>query len=126
MTEDLPVIMRLNPDGSTTVITTAALHYATRHCAFTVPPGFESDGASLPRRFWRIIGHPFDMNYLREAIGHDYLYRRQRLPRKIADAIFDELLRGRIAAWRRWGIYHGLRLFGWIAWRKNKRMRENN
>ena len=86
-----------------------------------VPAGFESDGCSLPRFFWRMIGHPFDMAYLREAILHDWLYRYQPCDRRTADKIFREAMVGRIGPLRRWAIYWGLRIGGWLAWRRNRK-----
>lgn len=87
----------------------------------TVPRGFESDGCSMPRLFWRTFGHPFDMRYLREAILHDWLYRYQPCDRKTADRIFRAALIGRVGSVRRWAIYWGLRIGGWLAWRRNRK-----
>ena len=91
----------------------------------TVPRGFESDGCSMPRLFWRMIGHPFDMRYLREAILHDWLYRYQPCDRKTADLIFRAALVGRVGPHRRWAIYWGLRIGGWLAWRRNRKRLAN-
>ena len=38
-----------------------------------IPEGFEFDGASVPRFFWRIVS-PFQPWVIRAACGHDYLY----------------------------------------------------
>lgn len=38
----------------------------------TIPEGFITDGASIPRRFWEEIGSPFTGNYVDAAIAHDY------------------------------------------------------
>ncbi|HIE98682.1 MAG TPA: DUF1353 domain-containing protein, partial [Fuerstia sp.] len=38
-----------------------------------VPAGFVSDGASIPRLFWAIIGPPIGSSHLLPAIVHDYL-----------------------------------------------------
>lgn len=74
----------------------------------------------MPRFFWRLIGHPFSMDYLREAILHDYFYRTQKIKRKKADRIFYHLLKGRLPI-RAVLIYISLRIFGWIAWLENKK-----
>lgn len=45
-----------------------------RSFTFTVPAGFETDLASIPRPFWAIPGFsPFD-RIARPAVLHDYLY----------------------------------------------------
>ena len=117
----LPVVLCLEDDGTTVVRTLRPLYYQTALGLVVVPENFHSDGASMPRLFWRLIGHPFDMQYLREAILHDWLYRTQPCSRALADRIFCGLLTRKISRWRRELIYLGLRLGGWIAWRNNRK-----
>lgn len=114
------VKMLKHPDGKTVCKTLKEEIYHTSYEVYDVPAGFESDGASLPRFFWRLIGHPFSMDYLREAILHDYFYRTQYIPRKKADKIFLELLKKKMP-FRCYVIYYALRAFGWIAWTINKK-----
>lgn len=117
----LPVVLCLEDDGTTVVRTLRPLYYQTALGLVVVPENFHSDGASMPRLFWRLIGHPFQMQYLREAILHDWLYRNQPCSRALADRIFYELLAGKVKPWRRRLIYLGLRLGGWVAWRQNRK-----
>jgi hypothetical protein len=51
-----------------------------------VPSNFVFDGASVPRFFWRLLGHPFDKRHLRGSLRHDWHYREADIPRKQADA----------------------------------------
>lgn len=117
----LPVVLCLEDDGTTVVRTLRPLYYQTALGLVVVPENFRSDGASMPILFWRLIGHPFQMQYLREAILHDWLYRTQPCSRALADRIFYELLAGKVKPWRRKLIYLGLRLGGWVAWRQNRK-----
>ena len=89
--QGLPLIFykRLE-DGETVAVLQKDMAYYTSKGQILVPKGFESDGCSMPRFFWRVFGHPFDMQYLREAILHDYLYKTQIFDRKTADLIFRE------------------------------------
>jgi len=123
--QGLPVEF-LYRDGQTIVRLLESITYHTIAGPITVPAGFESDGCSMPRLFWRLFGHPFDMRYLREAILHDWLYWIQSFPRRDSDDIFRISLHvsGRLAEWRIEAIAFGLRLFGWIAWRANRRRRQ--
>jgi len=91
--QGLPLIFykRLD-DGETVAVLQKDMAYYTSKGQIVVPKGFESDGCSMPRFFWRLFGHPFDMQYLREAILHDYLYKTQQFDRKTADMIFREEL----------------------------------
>jgi hypothetical protein len=38
----------------------------------------EFNGASVPRPFWRLIGHPYMKEFERAALVHDYLYDNPR------------------------------------------------
>jgi len=44
------------------------------HMGYTVPSGFITDGASIPKAFWSLVGSPFTGKYVKVAILHDYLY----------------------------------------------------
>ena len=90
--QGLPVSPYRRADGETVVVLYADMAYYTSKGCIVVPKGFESDGCSMPRFFWRIFGHPFSMEYLREAILHDWLYKTQMFNRKTADLIFREEL----------------------------------
>jgi Protein of unknown function (DUF1353) len=43
-----------------------------RGVEWPVPKGTQTDGASIPRVFWSIIGGPFDGSYRDAAVVHDY------------------------------------------------------
>ena len=86
----------------------------------TVPAGFESDGASVPRLFWRIVFPPGDQKALRAAFVHDYIYRNhpEGWDREMADMLFLKMLiddgTPKISAVLAW---LGVRLFGSAAWK---------
>ena len=87
----------------------------------TVPKGFRSDGASVPRFFWRVVFPPGDHRAMRAAFAHDYIYRihPDGWTKAAADLMFYGLLiRGGIPEIRAWLAYLGVRLFGSLAWRK--------
>jgi hypothetical protein len=39
----------------------------------TTPKGFLSDGASIPKPFWIIVGHPLECDNLKAALIHDFM-----------------------------------------------------
>jgi hypothetical protein len=88
--QGLPVSPYRRADGETVVVLYADMAYYTSKGCIVVPKGFESDGCSMPRFFWRVFGQPFDMQYLREAILHDYLYKMQIFDRETSDRMFRE------------------------------------
>ena len=86
----------------------------------TVPPGFESDGASVPRFFWRVVFPPGDADALRAAILHDYIYREHPAgwSRADADRLFrDVLIADGVPTLRARLAYWGVRLFGGGSWK---------
>lgn len=122
-TQGLPLAFYLRQDGETVAVLLEDIVYDAGPLGrIVVPKGFESDGCSLPRFFWRMIGHPFDMRYLREAIFHDWLYRHQPCDRKTADLIFRYALEisGRVHPDVIKSIYRGLRIGGWKAWNRHR------
>jgi hypothetical protein len=68
---------------------------------FVVPAGFESDGASIPRFAWSIIGHPFKDEYCLPALLHDYLYfkfihwqgKSSRVMKSLSDKVFLQAMK---------------------------------
>lgn len=82
---------------------------------FTVPAGFITDGASIPRFLWRLCGHPMSTSRLPIAIFHDYLYAgSQSFPRKEADRVYrDGLIKPLgFPRWKAELEYYALRMFG--------------
>lgn len=90
-------------------------------CGITVPAGFESDGASVPRLFWGVVFPRDDRQALCAAICHDYIYRTHPAAWKRSDAddAFLFLLEQGGVPWlRRTRAYIGVRLFGAPSWKK--------
>jgi hypothetical protein len=82
-----------------------------------VPRGFETDFASVPRFFWRVL--PPWGRYSPAAVVHDYLYQSGTLERHEADRVFLTLMqRLGVSAWKRNVMYEAVRLFGGSAWNR--------
>ena len=78
---------------------------------YSVPPGFITNFASIPRAFWSVLP-PWD-RHMKAAVFHDYLYRKAPLPRKKIDDIFYKQMKHLgVSWWRRNVIYRAVRLFG--------------
>jgi hypothetical protein len=91
-------------------------HTGTR---FTVPEGFETDLASIPRMLqWLPHLHP-NGRCRRSAVLHDWLYQEKYSTRQGADLIFREALQAEGLSERTATVYYwAVRLFGGKAWRK--------
>ena len=92
----------------------------------TVPAGFRSDGASVPRFFWRFVFPPGDTRAMRAAFVHDWIYRThpENWTKEEADELFRELLieDGMPERYAR-RAYWGVRLFGGDAWHQGGQVR---
>lgn len=76
----------------------------------TVPEGFETDFATVPRIVWSIIS-PID-NHAKAAVIHDYCYEYKIYSRKRCDEIFKEALEVlKINSVKIWFMYHSVRYF---------------
>lgn len=88
----------------------------------SVPAGFLTDFASVPRPLWWL--YPRWGRYGNAAVIHDFCYWQQQYGRKQADDIFLEAMEVlEVGSFNRYLFYAAARLFGCIAWRKNKRLK---
>lgn len=91
------------------------LHLNYRGIEVTIPKGFKTDGASIPRLFWW-FGRPFDGDTLYPSFVHDYLYKNTDMPRLIADLIFLDMMKlNGVPFIKRWTYFKAVLVFGWVA-----------
>src|SRR5690606_24029390 len=89
--------------------------YISEGHTFTIPDGYFTDGASIPRWFWPVFGHPMTGGYLIAAVVHDILCdeakaKRDYALRVYADGIFFLLLsRHGVPFWKRYFMLWGVR-----------------
>lgn len=95
------------------------LSYAGPDPIIVVPAGFECDLASVPRVLWWWASP--DGKYRAAAVIHDFLYRTQECSRRAADAVFYHAMRAAgVRRTQALAMWAGVRLGGWVAWRRNK------
>jgi len=88
----------------------------------TVPSGFKTNFASIPKVFWAIL--PPHGEWGKASVLHDWLYYSQTYHRFISDAIFLEAMHVlNVTAWKKWVIYYSLVIFGGFAWRNKARLK---
>lgn len=86
-------------------------YLAPSHGLITVPAGFETDFASVPR--WPLTFALLGSYGHAAAVIHDWLYTSGELSRADADRVFHEALRSSgIARWRAWLMWGGVRVGG--------------
>lgn len=88
----------------------------------TVPVGFVTDGASVPKPVqvltrWK----PFEGPQRWAGIAHDWLYHVTGYGKRRADDVFRAILEAEGASWfRRTAMYWAVRLFGHKAYNRNQ------
>ncbi len=88
-----------------------------------VPPGFETDFASVPFGFRWLV--PIVGRHGKAAVLHDWLYASKVVPRRVADDLFLEAMTVLgVRIWRRYLAYWSVRLFGGRAWREAEPVRQ--
>lgn len=114
---DLPKIQP-SADGGECWVLVEDFHVLVDGMMFTVPAGFKTDGASIPRFLWRLCGHPLETRRFPVAVLHDWLYEvDQGLTRQQVDEIYrDGLLSLGFSKWAANAEYYALRLFGASRW----------
>jgi hypothetical protein len=86
-----------------------------------VLPGFESDGASVPRVFFPLCG-PYERHTFPAAFAHDALYLGELVSRHEADRAFYRLLRrGGAAKAKAAVMFSAVVAFGWAVWCRHSR-----
>lgn len=81
--------------------------------------GFTSDFASVPRV--PVIYFAFGDRAHHESVLHDALYKTGTVSRKMADAVFLEAMKARGKKWWiRTGMWLGVRLGGYGAWKRHR------
>lgn len=100
----------------------APFTYYSSRGAITVPAGFVTDGASIPRIFWTALAQ-FGP-WFGAAIIHDFLYSEfnTRFDRRTSDLLFKEAMFNAGLDWpRRELIYRAVRAFGGDTFKGSKR-----
>jgi len=84
-----------------------------------IPNRFVTDGASIPKFLWSIVGSPWSGKYAEAAIPHDWGYHKQKLTRKQYDLVFLEAMKVlKVPFWKRRLMYQAVRIAGFIPWNK--------
>ena len=109
-------------DGGRFVLTAPLVYDSlVLQVALTVPAGFPTDFASIPRGLWNIL--PPVGKYDAAAMCHDWLYQTGMyhgvtVDRGDADRVLLEAMEVLgVARWQRWAIYLGVRIGGAGIWR---------
>ena len=100
-------------------------YHARKSFVIVVPEKFVTDGASIPKFAFSLVGGRWTGKYVRGAVIHDYLYYSQFILRKTADKIFLEAMKySGVNFVKRRIMYLAVRLAGWIPWNEQRRKKK--
>lgn len=85
---DLPALMPLPDKTENWRLECHFLTPLVNGRALLLRRGLVTDGASIPRLAWRVIGHPFSKDLLPHALGHDGAYAAELMTRTECDDWF--------------------------------------
>ncbi len=117
---DVTTELKKKPVDSKTWELLGELRYSNETRTYTVPRGFRTDLATIPRIFWGYLP-PFG-NYIEAAVIHDFLYGiHGHEPRKAVDDLFLEMmLVSGVRKSKAWLMYIGVRAFGWLFFKEQR------
>jgi len=102
-------------DGEKFLLLTPLIYRTHAKRLYSVPAGFVTDFASIPRALW--WRYPKSGKWNRAAVLHDYLYVHNGVSRLDADRLFYEALKAcDVNWWTRRVFYRAVRLGGWVVW----------
>lgn len=104
---------KATPDAGAWVLTRPLVYESdTVGARITVPKGFRTDFASVPRLPLAYLLFGGDIGDAAATV-HDFIYSRAMFDRKTCDAVFREALKAEgVPAWKAGAMWFGVRLFG--------------
>ena len=89
----------------------------------SLPEGYSWDGATIPRVWWSIMGHPLKQEFRLASLIHDWRceHAKTGAERMVGDALFLELLeQAGLPRWRRIGMWVAVRVWSLFFWRRRR------
>ena len=119
------VLLEFLDDGENAVVKGGYVLVAPDGTEYPVHDGTVTDGASIPRALWSIVGSPFTGRYRDVAPWHDQEYKRKGSNEAAANRILRDASIGlgcpRVLAW---ALFLGVSVGGWWSWRKDQAARK--
>ena len=97
-----------------------SIHFRMFWIDMLIPKWAESDWSSLPF-FLKAFYSPYNWIWIFAALVHDYIYRTQFLPKRIADLMFYYILRKTAWLFIAQVFYQWVNYFWYIAWYNNSK-----
>jgi hypothetical protein len=106
-------ILKWNPDGRTMTVMSELSYTDPQGIIWDAPAGSVTDGASIPRYLWSIMGGPFEGKYRNASVLHDVAYEKHNRPWWDCDRMFYNAMRcSGVSAVEAKTMYYALYKFG--------------
>ena len=122
----MPFLTKLevtHEEGQQWILSSALVYTIPYLGVVTVPKGFRTDFASIPRVLLSVIGRPTG-KLSEPAVLHDFLYSGKCdswVSRRLADKIFEEAMKENGVSWiKRKVVWSGVRIGGWVHFKEGK------
>tara|TARA_R110000851_G_scaffold227519_4_gene380329 strand:- start:18 stop:446 length:429 start_codon:yes stop_codon:yes gene_type:complete len=84
-------MIKITPNSKSTYAICEKYLFQIGREVLEIPAGYTSDGASVPKLFWKVVGTPFAPNFIEAAFVHDFLVD-QNYDDVLADKMFFDML----------------------------------
>jgi hypothetical protein len=106
-------ILKWNSDGRNMTVMSEFSYTDPYGLVWDAPAGSVTDGASIPRYLWSLIGGPFEGKYRNASILHDVAYEKHNRPWTDCDRMFYYAMRcSGVNAAQAKTMYYALYKFG--------------
>jgi hypothetical protein len=90
---------------------TVKYEYGGSITTFIIPQGYRTDGATIPRILWRVMGTPFSPTYSTASMCHDWQCDRQWPVKEMSDLFYQNLINAGVPKWKAKLMYHSVYLY---------------
>lgn len=86
-------VTRWSPDGRNMILVTELRYTDPKGEVWVASAGSVTDGASIPRYLWSLMGGPFEGQYRNASVLHDAAYEKKNRPWQDCDRMFYYAMR---------------------------------
>lgn len=117
------LVLKPLPDGVHMLVQKEFGFIDKQNLRWPVAVGYKSDGASIPRALWTLVGSPFTGKYLPAAVIHDFYCERKDRPWKVVHLTFyDAMIANGVDTIQAKLMYYAVYRFGpkWLQTRQQQ------
>jgi hypothetical protein len=76
--------------------------------SFVIEAGFKTDGATIPRIMWTMIGSPFQPRFSKASLCHDYQCKKEWDVKEMSELFYENLLLAGVNKWKAKAMYQSV------------------